>query len=503
MKLSLIQGDLTKTQCDLLVVNLFEGVRTPSGATGAVDQALDGLIAKIIQDERFKGKEGDTRLIDTPGQLLARRVLLVGLGTQKDFSPEVVRSVAGKSVKIGNQIKVKIIASLLHGAGIGGLSATEAGRAIIEGSMLANYTFDKHKSAEKQEHATSVEELVIVERDEEKINRVKEIVEPAQIFAQATIYTRDLVNEPPGLMTPKQLVNHAQQLANDLVKVTIYDQRQLEKMGAGAILGIAKGSEEPPYLIHLHFKPQSTDDSQQKKIALVGKGITFDSGGLGIKTAEGMNTMKMDMAGAAVVLGVFSVLPKLRPTAEVHGIIATCENMISGKAVKPGDVLRSLSGRTIEINHTDAEGRVVLADALELAKRQKPDQIIDLATLTGACLVALGEQYAGLFSNNRRLAEDLKLAAKVEGEKIWELPLVPEYKEHLKSDIADLSNAHKTRYGGAILGAMFLQEFVGTVPWAHFDIAGPAFAEKALNSFTPQGGTGFGTRMILEYLKNL
>lgn len=517
MKLSVSQGDLTKTNCDLLVINIFEGVKTPGGATGVIDRALNGLISQIIQDEDFKGEEGDTRLIDTHDKLPARRVLLVGLGVQKNFSPETVRNVTGKSVKIGNQLKLKTIASLLHGAGIGGLSAAEAGRAMIEGARLANYIFDKYKSVEKQKHKTSIEELVIVERDDEKVDRVKEITESAQTFTQATIYTRDLVNEPPGLMTPIHLANHAKQLASKLVEVTIYDRKRLESMGAGAILGIAKGSEEEPFLIHLVYRPNrkiriSKSEIRNKsefrnpnlrKIALVGKGVTFDSGGLGIKTAEGMNTMKMDMAGAAVVLSVFSALPRLKPNVEVHGIIATCENMISGQAVKPGDILKSLSGKTIEINHTDAEGRVVLADALEMAKQQKPDEIIDFATLTGACLVALGDQYAGLFSNNRRLAEDLKLAAKLEGEKIWELPLVSDYKEHLKSDIADLSNAHKTRYGGAILGAMFLQEFVGTVPWAHFDIAGPAFAEQAPNSYTPKGGTGFGVRLILEYLKNL
>lgn len=503
MKVSVIQGDLTKTKCDLLVVNLLEGVKTPGGATGAVDQALDGLISQIIQDEQFKRKEGDTRSIDTHDKIPAKKVLLIGLGKQKDFTTDTVRKVSGLSIKIAKQFKTKTMASILHGGGVGGLEAGEAAQAMSEGALLADYRFDKHKSAEKPEHNSEIEQFSIVERSADKIDRINEAIERARLYAEATIYTRDLTNEPPGLMTPTHLVNHTQQLANDLVEITIYDQGQLEKMGAGALLGIAKGSEEKPYLIHLHFRPQSTDHSRQKKIALVGKGITFDSGGLGIKTAEGMNTMKMDMAGAALVLGVFSALPKLKPTVEVHGIIPTCENMISGRAVKPGDVLRSLSGKTIEINHTDAEGRVVLADALELAKQQKPDQIIDFATLTGACLVALGDQYAGLFSNNRRLAEDLKSVAKIEGEKIWEMPLVPEYKEHLKSDVADLSNAHKTRWGGAILGAMFLQEFVGTVPWAHLDIAGPAFAEKEFNPYTPKGGTGFGVRMMMEYLKNL
>lgn len=527
MKLSVIQGDLTKTNCDLLVVNLFEGVKTPGGATGAVDKTLNGLVLQIIQDEEFKGKEGDTRLIDTHGKIPAKKILLIGLGKQKEFTAETVRKVAGQTVKIGQQIKIKAIASILHGGGIGGLEAGEAAQAMAEGALLAAYTFDKHKSVKNPNHKTDIQELAIVERSTDKVDRIKRAVAKAQLYAQATIYTRDLVNEPPGLMTPKHLAEHAKKLADESTEVIIYNQEKLAEMGAGALLGIARGSDEPPYLLHLIYRPTRQNsrlrqgfggraniktqisnkyqnpNSKYPKIVLVGKGITFDSGGLGIKTAEGMNTMKMDMAGAAVVLGVFSALPKLKPNVEVHGVIATCENMISGRAVKPGDVLRSLSNKTIEINHTDAEGRVVLADALELAKQQKPDQIIDFATLTGACLVALGDQYAGLFSNNRRLAEDLKLAAKIEGEKIWELPLVPEYKEHLKSDIADLSNAHKTRYGGAILGAMFLQEFVGTVPWAHFDIAGPAFAEKELNGYTPKGATGFGVRMILGYLKTL
>jgi leucyl aminopeptidase len=280
------------------------------------------------------------------------------------------------------------------------------------------------------------------------------------------------------------------------LKLRIYDRDACRKLGMGAFLGVAAGSEQPPKFIHLTYAPRSR---ARKRVAVVGKGITFDAGGLDLKSAEGMLRMKDDMSGAAAVLGIMHALPRLRPTVEVHGLIAAAENMPSGSAIRPGDVLRAMNGTTIEVGNTDAEGRLTLADALCYANRQvKPDEIIDMATLTGACVVALGPLCAGLFTNEKSLGDRLLAAAEEAGERLWPLPLIEDYREFLKSDIADLNNVGP-RGGGAITAGLFLKEFAGSTPWAHLDIAGPAFSEKDL-PLAPKGGTGVAVRTLLSYL---
>ncbi|MDZ4295765.1 MAG: leucyl aminopeptidase [Patescibacteria group bacterium] len=339
-----------------------------------------------------------------------------------------------------------------------------------------------------------------MEVDKRKIPAAERGVEEARLQSEAVCLVRDLVNEPASRMTPTRLLDEAKRIA-ELPGVTLeyLDRDQAAARGMEAFLGVARGSEEAPYFIHLSYRPRA--QGLKKRLVLVGKGITFDSGGLSLKPSEHMEDMKIDMAGAAVVLGVFQLLPKLKVHLEVHGLIPATENMPSGKAQKPGDIVRTISGKTIEVLNTDAEGRLALADAFGYALELKPDAIVDLATLTGACMVALGEEVAGLFSTDRRLARKLLEAAAAAGERVWELPLAKEYEELVKSEVADYKNITKSRYGGAITAAIFLKQFTAEVPWAHLDIAGPAWQERGDNPVVPKGATGFGVRTMVEFLK--
>ncbi len=346
------------------------------------------------------------------------------------------------------------------------------------------------------------------ERD--KIREAQRGIQEGELYARAAIFARELVNEPASNMVPKHLAEVARGIVKGVpgMEVKILNRAQCEKLGMGAYLGVARGSDHEPYFLHLVYRPDGAKSKEQranglKRIAIVGKGITFDSGGLSLKPSSHMETMKLDMAGCAAMLGVFSALTQLKPNVEVHGVSPVCENMPSGKAQKPGDIVRTISGKTVEVLNTDAEGRLALADAFGyVAKFVKPDVMVDLATLTGACMVALGEEVAGYMGNNRELLEQVKKAAETAGERVWELPLVEEYREQTKSHVADLSNITPSRYAGAITAGLFLEEFVDKkLPWVHMYIAGPAFAEKEVVPYHPKGATGFGVRTMLELLK--
>ncbi|MGH7890145.1 MAG: leucyl aminopeptidase, partial [Thermodesulfobacteriota bacterium] len=321
-------------------------------------------------------------------------------------------------------------------------------------------------------------------------------VEFERAISDATNFARDLINEPPIVLTPARLADFAREIAAEgKLQCEIFERDEMEKRGMGGLIAVSLGSEEPPKFIHLTYEPRK---KPTKTVAVVGKGITFDTGGLCIKPRDSMRTMKMDMSGAACVLGVMKAITKLNPSVRVHGLISATENMPGGKAYKPDDIIRALNGKTIEVIDTDAEGRIVLSDALSFAVELKVDEIVDLATLTGACIVALGNYTAGLMGNNERLIEKIIKAAKLAGEKVWQLPMDDELRKDIESDVADVKNVGN-RWGGAITAAMFLEKFVGDTPWAHLDIAGPAFMERG-GDWYPKGGTGFGVRTIIRYL---
>lgn len=504
MNITALQGKLEKQTADLLIINLFEGVKTPGGATGAIDTSLGGLLTSLIKSEDFKGKLSQTLLIRIQGKHPAKKVLLVGLGKKSEFSSETIRRVAATALKTAKSLNCKSLISILHGAGEGDIDPEDSAYAITTGTLLADYSFTKYqKDKAKEEIGKSITSFAIVDHNKVKATAAARGIKRATNVTPGVILARDLVNEPGLEATPTRLVNEAREITkqNPGIKIKVFDEKALKKMGAGALLAVARGSDEPAYLIHLTYHPKIKPTS---KIALVGKGLTFDTGGYSLKPSGFMHTMKIDMGGGATVLGVFKILSQLKPSAEVHGIIPTTENLISGKAIKPGDIVTAMNGKTIEILNTDAEGRLILADAFSYIRNQKWDAVIDFATLTGACVVALGEQIAGLFSNNSDLQNQIQQAADTEGESFWPLPLVKEYKQLIKSKIADIQNIGQNKWGGAITAALFLQEFVPEdTPWTHLDIAGPAFEEKGKIPYIPTGGTGFAIRTIARYLDQL
>jgi len=318
-------------------------------------------------------------------------------------------------------------------------------------------------------------------------------------LAQATNYARDLVNTPSRDMGPAELAEEATKLAGKGISVTIMDRSEMEKLGMHAALSVGAGSQHEPVGVHLSYAPRGA----KRTVAVVGKAVTFDSGGLNVKTGDGMTTMKIDMAGAASVLGLFKALATFRPNVAVHGIFLAVENMPGGSAYRPGDVVKAMDGTTIEVLNTDAEGRITLADALAYAKTLEPNAIVDLATLTGACVTALGDDIAGLMSNDRKLADRVLRAAKEAGEPLWELPLYEPYMDHVKSKIADIKNIGVRGSAGTISAALFLKPFVGSVPWAHLDIAGPSYAERETRPDQPYGGTGYGVRTLVRLLEGI
>lgn len=495
MELSVRKGDITQVKCDLLVLNAFEGEK-PGGATGAVDAVLEGKLSKYWKEDSFKGRLATSYLYRPEGLLPAKRILVVGLGKKSEFSTEAVRQAGAVALNRAKALGAKKIVSVLHGAGNGGLQARDCARAIAEGVLLADYQFETYR----KNKGKSPERFDVVTTDGRAVRFAQKGLEEGIHEAQGVNVARDLVNTPGMDMYPKTLLERAREIAKGkgTIRVKVYDREKLQKMGAGAMLGVAQGSEHEPYLVHMIYTPKV---KAKKKICLVGKAVTFDSGGLSLKPSGAMETMKCDMGGSATVLGVFAAIDDVAPKAEVHGIFAAVENMPSGKAVRPGDVLTAMNKKTIEVLNTDAEGRLTLADALTYAVKQKPDYIIDLATLTGASVVALGEEISALMSNNKKLTEMVLEAAESAGEKMWEMPLEKNYRKLLKSDIADIKNIG-SRWGGGLTAGLFLQEFVSNVPWVHLDIAGPAYAERVIDPYTKKGGTGHGVRTLIHLLRS-
>jgi len=498
MDIKIIQGSLTEVSCDVLIVNLFEGVKKPGGGTGAVDSAIDNIISEYVTGkDDFKGKFKDTYVIPTYGKIPAEKILLVGLGKAEDFDLNRVREVAAKAVKKSiSFLKAKTICSIVHGAGIAGLDPADCAQMITEGTIIGAYKFSKYKTKKEENEYEEPAEFNLVEIDKNKIPELNKGLEKGKIIADAVNYARDLINEPASVVTPTMLAETAKSIQG--IECKIINREEAEKMGMGAYLAVAKGSNQPPKFIHMTYKPANV----LKKIAIIGKGLTFDSGGLDIKPASSMINMKDDMSGAAAVLGVMNALSVLKPDIEVHGIIAACENMPGGKAYKPGDILKAMNGKTIEVDNTDAEGRLTLADALVYAENLKVDQIIDAATLTGACMVALGYLASGIFGNDQELIDSLMKSADKGGERFWQLPMYEEYFEGLKSDVADFKNSG-SRWAGASSAALFLKEFVSETPWVHIDIAGPAFLDKDVKEMLPKGPSGACVRTFLNYILSL
>ncbi|MHC1578414.1 MAG: leucyl aminopeptidase [Dehalococcoidia bacterium] len=490
MEIRVAVEDIARLDADGIVVNLFEGAEQPAGATADVDNALNGAISSVISRGEMKGKLGEVTVIRTFGKLPAAMVAIVGLGKPQDITAERIRSIAGEFCRALRKLNCHSIATIAHGAGLGGIELEASAEAIAEGSVLGLYSFTKYKKPEYED----IKEMLIVTRERHEAPVLQTAIDKGRLIAEASNLARSMVNEPGNYMTPSQMAEIAKEIANkhDL-ELKVLERQDMEMMGMGALMGVAKGSNQPPKLITLSYKGNR---GSEKVLGFVGKGITFDSGGVSIKPSEGMGEMKDDMAGAAAVMAAVSAIAQLKPKINVTGIVPAAENLPSGTALKPGDVLKAMNGKTIEVISTDAEGRLILADALSYAVEQGISSLIDLATLTGACRVALGTLYSGVFGNDKALIDKVLKAAERTGERMWQMPMPEEYKDQIRSEIADVKNTGN-RYGGAITAALFLAEFVRNVSWVHIDIAGTASSAKE-SGYIIKGATGVGVRTLVE-----
>ncbi len=477
---------------DAIALGFFEGSEDLTGElTGdlaQLDTKLAGTIAELIAEVEFKGKAGSTAVTRVGSSTPIRKVILVGLGKADSDKLDSYRTAGAAIARIGKRQKCKTLAIHLP---LGDKNPALVTQAITEGLFLAIHKDHRFKSdsEDKPSTLTNIDLLGLAGQEA--------AVELAQKIISGVTFAKELVAAPANAVTPVTMAETAQNLATEYgLALEILEQEDCEKLGMGAFLGVSQASAIPPKFVHLTYKPEGTP---RRKLAIVGKGVTFDSGGLNIKGAgSGIETMKMDMGGAAATFGAAKAIAQIKPDVEVHFVSAICEYMISSTAMHPGDVLTASNGKTIEVNNTDAEGRLTLADALVFTEKLGVEAIIDLATLTGACVIALGNDIGGMWSSTDTLATEIAKASAESGEKFWRMPLEEKYFDGLKSDIADMKNTGP-RGGGAITGAMFLKQFIKDTPWAHLDIAGPVWADKE-NGWNNSGATGYPVRTLVHWV---
>jgi leucyl aminopeptidase len=494
MQITVRTDDISGINTSALVVNLFKGVSQPGGATGAVDKALDGAISRLIQDGEIKGTAGEISLIHTLGKIGPARVVVAGLGPVEAFDAQAVRQVSGDVLRFLRHRGIRRAATIAHGARIGGLNPQASGRAIAEGALLGLYRFSNYLS-KTAAAPVDIEELTIVDRDSGIAAAIELGVAAGKVMADAAILARNMVNEPANVMTPTQMAEVAGSVAGEEgLSLTVLEASEMRDLGMGALLGVAQGSNQPPKLIVLKYVGDPDDPANN--LGLVGKGITFDTGGISLKQPGGMEAMKGDMAGGASVIAAMQAIGRLKPKINVTGIVAATENMPSGSAQRPGDVVRAMNGKTIEVINTDAEGRLVLADALCYARQQGITRLVDVATLTGAMVTTLGKACTGVMGNKQELVDQVIAAGRMTGERFWQLPMFEEYKDLIKSDVADMKNSGG-RQAGSISAALLLSEFVGDAAWVHLDIAGTSTSERT-KGYLIKGATGAPARTLVQ-----
>jgi leucyl aminopeptidase len=496
MRVTVESGDITKSETQCVVVNLFEGVTAPGGATGAVDRALEGMIAELIAAGDIRGKTGEITLLHTFGKIPSPRVLIAGLGKSSEFTVDKVRDLSANIARYMRGKRIAGYATIAHGAGIAGLDAAACAQAIAEGAVMGLYRFDRHKKTD--DDAFDVQSMRVVEHESAKTAALAAAAERGTIVAEAVNFARDLANEPGNILTPTELAARTEAMAAELgLGCKIFDRAKAEEMGMGSFLGVAQGSAQPPRFIMLTYQGAG----EATPLGLLGKGITFDTGGISIKPNEGMQEMKGDMSGGGAVIAAIMALARMKAKVNVTALVPATENMPSGTAVKPTDVLRAMNGKTIEVVNTDAEGRLVLADALCYAVQLGLSPIVDVATLTGAISIALGNVAYGVFTPHDALASRIEAAAIAAGEKSWRLPMFSEYKELNKSQVADVRNSG-ARGAGSIAAAFFLREFVDDRPWAHLDIAGVDFFDAEKGAMV-KGSSGIPVRTLINLALDL
>jgi len=497
MEIKIIVDEIARVKADAIMVSQFEGAGKPEGDAAAVDRALGGAIAGLIAAGEIKGKLNEVTVIHSLGKLPAARLAVVGLGKPVDLTANRIRGAVAEACRLLRNKGVSAVAMVPQGVGVNNISAASSAQAIAEGALLGLYAFRKHITREDNKFG-EIKELNIVASAKARA-ALEEGVSKGRIIAEATNLARDMINEPSNFMTPTDMAAVAKKLSDTHgLALTVLDKDQMAELGMGGLLGVARGSRQPPKFIVLNYRGS---DSSEVNIALVGKGITFDSGGISLKPSEKMEEMKGDMAGGAAVMAAIGAIAQLKPKINVTAIVPATENLPDGNAFKPGDILKAMNGKTIEVISTDAEGRLILADALSYARKQGAKFIVDVATLTGACRVALGDVCTGAFTNNDEFIGRLLAAGKEAGEYVWQMPMFDEYKEQNKSDVADVKNTGE-RWGGAITAAKFLQEFAEDTPWVHLDIAGTDISDKD-RGYTVKGATGVAVRTLINLVLSL
>jgi len=489
------RGNLVQRPAGALVVGILKGVRKPSGAAAAVDRACGGMLSALLARRDFAGAPAEVAVL-YPRRGKAKRLIVVGLGPRAELTPHRVCLAAAAAVRRARDLRAGTVVTIALGAGAGGLDPLAAAQATAEGAVLGPWRFTAYRS---KSGAPALRRVELVESDEAKAPAMAAAVERGVRWAEGVVLARDLACTPGDDLTPARLAERAREVANASgAEIEVLDVAAMERLGMNAILGVGRGSAHPPCFAVLERGPKPARGKQPPTVVLVGKGVTFDTGGISLKPREKMHEMKYDMSGAAVVLGVFAALPAGALPLRVVGLIPTAENMPGGRALKPGDVLRAMDGTTIEVTNTDAEGRLLLADALAYARRYEGATVVDVATLTGSIGIALGGAAAGLFTADDSLAAELIAAGETAGERLWRMPLWEDYEQELESDIADVVNAG-AKEGGACTAAKFLQRFTGGMRWAHLDIASTGWAERE-RPHERRGPTGYGVRLLMEWL---
>jgi leucyl aminopeptidase len=494
--------DFAKCETGILAVGLFSEGKKLDQLKKELDRKLGGAVSRLIELGDFKAKEGTNVIIYGNENIGAKRVILIGLGEKKKATLDTVRKAAANAANKSVEIKAELLSLALHQAFAGRFELSAIAKAMAEGAYFGSYRYDEYVTDAEDGRSASLR-VELIDPDPAKITKLQKGLTSGTVIGKAQSYARTLANRPANIINPPKLAAISKELARNSKNLTctIFDEKQLKEKNMGGILAVGSGSQSKPRLIVLRYKPTSKAASRQPTVALVGKAITFDSGGISIKPSSNMDQMKLDKTGGISVLATMKAVAELALPLNVLGIIPSAENLPSSSSYRPGDIITTYSGKTVEVLNTDAEGRMILSDALAYAVKQKSDIIIDVATLTGACMVALGKYKAGLFGNDDKLIKQLQKAAQNSGEKVWLLPNDDEYAQEMKSKIADLRNIG-SKWGGACTAAAFLRQFVGDVKWAHLDIAGVDLFQKS-TEYAFQGSSGFGVRLLSTYLMDL
>jgi len=494
--------DFSKCKTELLAVGQFSDAKGLDKVSAELNRKLDGAIERLIELGDFKGKDGTSAVVYGNANIGAKRVLLVGLGERKKATPDTIRKAAANAANKAVAMNVETISLALHRAFGGRFDVGRMGQACAEGVYFGSYRYDEFVT-ENEDGRLGRLGVEVIDSDSATTRKLNRGIISGVIIGKAQSYARTLMNRPANVINPVEIAAAAKKIARECknLSCTVFDEKQLAAKGMGGILAVGSGSQNKPRLIALRYTPSRRVSEKTPIVGLVGKAITFDSGGISIKPADNMNQMKLDKTGGIAVLSTLKAVAELGLGVRVLGLIPAAENLPSGTSYRPGDIITTFSGKTVEVQNTDAEGRMILCDALHYADKENCDVIIDIATLTGSCRVALGSYMAGLMGNDEKLIKQLQRAAENSGEKVWPMPSGDEYAKEMKSKIADLKNTG-SKWGGACTAAAFLRQFVGDKKWAHLDIAGVEMFEKA-TEFSAEGSSGFGVRLLTSYLMGL